>query len=150
MQNSYSDILNFSVSIPLKMGLEDLFSQENPSYVKNTEYVLRGVVCFIGAHYMTYIKQITSNGIIEWRLYDDQNPIKSFENWVDILYYILTLGQQPTLLLYEKLSRKNNQYDINEQLSYTELYSIQKKADDLQSFIDDFEKQQMDTDTSDL
>ena len=29
LQNSYSDILNFSASIPLKMKVPDLFSVEN-------------------------------------------------------------------------------------------------------------------------
>ena len=117
INNSYSDILNFSVSIPLKMRPDEIFNIKNQSYEssrRDTGYILRGVVCFIGAHYMTYLKQLNNNGFIEWRLYNDSSQVQRYRGWIDILNQVMELGQQPTLLIYEKLTPKNMQYDRNE------------------------------------
>jgi hypothetical protein len=42
------------------------------------EYILKAIVCFLGAHYMTYIKDRSEgdkDSIPLWKLYDDYKPI---------------------------------------------------------------------------
>ena len=69
------DILRFSSSIPQRFTLNELFdvTQEN-SQGANDELILKGVVCFLGAHYYTYIK-VKESDIPVWKLYDDHKQI---------------------------------------------------------------------------
>ena len=60
--------------------------------VSKDEYVLRSVVCFLGAHYMTYVKQVGASHNRDgldyepvWKLYDDYKPVAKYQCWKDIL-----------------------------------------------------------------
>ena len=74
--------------------------------VSEEEYILKAVVCFLGAHYMTYIKNKSSmkDGIPVWKLYDDYKPIQIYSSWKDIMEKILEFGTLPTVLIYEKVT----------------------------------------------
>ena len=87
---------------------------------------------------MTYLKQLNNNGYVEWRLYNDSSQVQRYRGWIDILNQVLELGQQPTLLIYEKLTPKNMQYDRNEQVTYSDLVSIFQKQKELQEPVDAF------------
>ena len=52
----YMDTLRFCASIPQKFELSDLFETKSNEKC-NSSYILQSVVCFLGAHYMTYIKK---------------------------------------------------------------------------------------------
>lgn len=69
------DTLKFCTSIPQRFKLTDIF--EINGTVSEDEYILKAVVCFLGAHYMTYIKNKSSSkdSIPHWKLYDDYKPI---------------------------------------------------------------------------
>jgi len=42
--------------------------------------MLKAVVCFVGAHYMSFVKSMQDKRIV-WKLYDDANPILKFDTW---------------------------------------------------------------------
>ena len=65
-QVAYMDTLRFCAAIPQRLRLDELFKvvggdvtdqdRADQMDVSKDEYVLRSVVCFLGAHYMTYVK----------------------------------------------------------------------------------------------
>lgn len=44
---------------------------------------------------------------VEWKLFDDDRPILCYQSWEAVLNYILQYGNLPTLIIYEKVSKKN-------------------------------------------
>jgi hypothetical protein len=63
---------------------------------------LKAIVVFLGAHYMTYVKQII-NGEPKWKCYDDVS-IRFYNNWSDVIVDIIDAGVLPTNIIYEKSS----------------------------------------------
>jgi len=123
------DILRFSCSIPQHFHLSELFDLETTP--KDETYMLKSVVCFLGAHYMTYIKQRnqTEHGIIPfWKLYDDNRQIATFQSWQEILEKMLEFGTLPTVLVYEKKNSVNQHDDLYDKMQSTDLISLDKKA----------------------
>lgn len=51
----YADTLMFATSISQRFQVSQLYS-----HAPDATYSLKGVVCFLGAHYMTFIKHRTS------------------------------------------------------------------------------------------
>lgn len=105
-------------------------------------YILQSVVCFLGAHYMTYIKKKDPNqegSIPVWKLYDDQNPIQIYMSWKEILEKILEYGTLPTVLVYEQLTKNNIDNDTFDKLESRELAQLENRARELQKFIDQYE-----------
>ena len=54
------------------------------------DYVLKAVVCFLGAHYLTFIKKVDSHNKAAWKLYDDEKVL-ILPTWADVIYKVLTL-----------------------------------------------------------
>lgn len=69
--------------------------------------MLKAVVCFVGAHYFSFVKSEQDKQIV-WKLYDDERPIYKFDSWEHVLHNILQNGNLPTLLIYEKKSKLND------------------------------------------
>ena len=63
--------------------------------------MLMGLVCFVGAHYFSFIKSEHNKKIV-WKLYDDDKPIFIYQSWESVMYYILQYGNLPTLIIYER------------------------------------------------
>lgn len=113
-QVPYMDTLQFYACIPSRFCLSDLYEIENnhktgPSEKdtgtdKTPEYILKSVVCFLGNHYMTYIKKHLSDGTPVWKLYNDSYANEIFASWNNVVESMLELGILPTLLIYDKLS----------------------------------------------
>lgn len=80
------DILKFVISIPSRINLTEMFEVSH-----DHRYILKGLVCFLGAHYLTYMKQIV-DGVPLWRLYNDEE-ILTYPRWGDILSKILEFGK---------------------------------------------------------
>ena len=80
------DILKFVISIPSRINLTEMFEVSH-----DHQYILKGLVCFLGAHYLTYMKQIV-DGVPLWRLYNDEE-ILTYPRWGDILSKILEFGK---------------------------------------------------------
>jgi len=155
------DTLRFGAAIPQRLRLQELFDvideDENGEDAKSAsskdDYVLRSVVCFLGAHYMTYVKQITTlsnrDGSLDyhpvWKLYDDYKPVALYQSWKDILEKMLEFGTLPTVLIYERVPQASpwaHAYDAYDKLSVDELYQLYKRAQSLQQFIDQYEAMQ--------
>lgn len=121
---SYMETFHFSISIPMEFNISDMFEVESKESFKamgkkeklvagRTEfdkvdetYILMGLVCFVGAHYFSFIKAMQGNKVI-WKLYDDDKPIFVYQSWESVLYNILQYGNLPTLMIYEKKTDKN-------------------------------------------
>ena len=81
LESSHNDILKFVISIPSRINTNELFESD-----QNQTYVLRGLVCFLGAHYLTYIKHSQV-----WKLYNDEE-ILTFPRWGDVVQKLLEWG----------------------------------------------------------
>jgi hypothetical protein len=86
--------------------LFDITEQPKSDQV-DEQYILKAVVCFLGAHYMTYIKvkEQVADSIPVWKLYDDYKPIQIYASWREIMEKILEYGTLPTVLIYEKVTQ---------------------------------------------
>ena len=89
---------------------------------------MKSVVCFYGAHYLTYIKKRDHEGLPVWKLYDDHRQVQIIYSWKDILDKILDLGCLPTMLTYEKVTPLNCNSDMYDNVTSAELAAIDKKA----------------------
>lgn len=118
--------------------------------VSKDEYVLRSVVCFLGAHYMTYVKQVGAthhkDGSVEyepvWKLYDDYKSVTKYQCWKDILEKILEFGTLPTVLIYERVPHQSpwaHAFDAYDKMNVDELYQLYKRAQSFQQFYDQIE-----------
>ena len=137
------DTLRFCTAIPQKFQLSDLFDIAEMPGVEpaDEQYVLKAVVCFLGAHYMTFIKvkEPGSQSIPTWKLYDDYKPIHIYTHWKEILEKILEYGTLPTVLIYEKVTSQNQDYDMMDAVNVDDLKTLDYRAYNLQKFIDQYE-----------
>ena len=137
------DTLRFCVAIPQRFYLSDLYELTDASEGKNgPEYILQSVVCFLGAHYMSYVKKKgdnTDQSLPMWKLYDDDKPVQIYMSWKEIMEKILEFGTLPTVLVYEKVHPQNTDNDAFDKMSSSELYQLDKRAYNLQKFIDQYE-----------
>ena len=110
-QIGYLENLAFSMSIAPEFNIADMF--ELPESSKSDkepapDYILKGVVCFVGAHYFSFVARLNDQtNQPEWLLFDDYKPIRTYDSWEGVLYYLIAYGNLPTLLLYEKASKAN-------------------------------------------
>ena len=116
--------------------MQDLFCEKEniptPTggrYKNEDPYILKGIICFLGAHYMTFVKQIIDEHPV-WRLYDD-TEITIYQDWTQILNKILEFGTLPTVLVYEKVNEHNNDFDIYDKLNSNQLIDLFAKAREL-------------------
>ena len=127
--------------------MKDLFCEkETPTPTPGRQghedcYILKAMVCFLGAHYMTFVKLIIDEHPV-WRLYDD-SEISIYQDWTQILYKILEFGTLPTVLVYERVTEHNNDFDAYDKLNSNQLIDLFAKARELQDFIDQFEQEAM-------
>ena len=126
------DTLKFCTSIPQKFQLQELFQTDEQQTIGN-EYILKAVVCFLGAHYMTYIKDRsypdkTQQSFPVWKLYDDYKQIEVCICWRDIIEKILDFGTLPTVLIYQKIGTHNQDDDMNDNMSIDHLAELENKA----------------------
>ena len=91
------------MSIATQFSIGEMFLVDPADMLpEDTFYLLKGVVCFVGAHYFTFIRHQSEVQKPEWLLFDDDKPIQAFSSWEAVLNNILQFGNLPTLLLYEK------------------------------------------------
>ena len=123
LEVSYLEALQFSLCISQRFYLKDMYKEqkENVDH-ENPEYILKGVVCFLGAHYMSFVKQEV-DGEAVWKLYDDTN-ISTFRNWPEVIQLIMKLNILPTLLIYEQINEENKNLDKNDGVSERELEDL--------------------------
>lgn len=125
------DTLRFCTSIPHKFQMSELFDIADTGKDQiDEQYVLKAVVCFLGAHYMTYVKvkEEGEQAIPVWKLYDDHKPIQIYTQWKEIMEKILEYGTLPTVLIYEKVTQHNQDYDMQDAVNAEELKQLDIRA----------------------
>jgi uncharacterized protein with ParB-like and HNH nuclease domain len=73
---------------------------------------------------MTYIKKrdyLDSESLPMWKLYDDQNPVRIYMSWKEIMENIIEQGTLPTVLVYEKMNNQNKENSAFDILSASEI-----------------------------
>ena len=115
----YMETFYFSISIALEFNMSDMFevlpkkgaAQSSANGKKEVlkagtefdkvdeKYMLMGLVCFVGAHYLSFIKSELNKKVI-WKLFDDDKPILVYHSWEAVINNILQYGNLPTLLIY--------------------------------------------------
>ena len=92
---SYVDTLTFALSITQQFYLKDLYSgsSSRKDEFNLIKYHLKSIVCFLDAHYFTFVKHIVEedDGRIHvvWKHYDDDKEIMECDDWSDMIYKIL-------------------------------------------------------------
>ena len=77
-QVGFMDNFAFSMSIAQVVKIGDMFelAATSSKTTVTPEYLLKGVVCFVGAHYFSFISQLNEKtNKPEWLLFDDYKPI---------------------------------------------------------------------------
>jgi hypothetical protein len=75
-QIGYMDSFRFSASIATQFAVGDMFLIDPADMqMEDTYYLLKGVVCFVGAHYFTFVRQQSEVAKQDWLLFDDDKPI---------------------------------------------------------------------------
>lgn len=88
---SYLETFNFAVSIPRLLKIEDIFADNDMPQMQFQKYRLKALVCFLGAHYMVFIRHSLDDGYTsEWRLYDDGNNPILRKSWTEVLIQIIS------------------------------------------------------------
>jgi hypothetical protein len=105
--SSPEDVLSLLLSVPLTFSPPDLYNAVGQKKHPKVSYILKGMVCFNGGHYVTYIHNIlskldyvldpiNSNACFqqvnrelrpdtEWTLLDDRHVIQKAGGWKEIL-----------------------------------------------------------------
>jgi hypothetical protein len=101
---TYIETFNFAISIPHLFKIKDMYAEDFSQMTQGREkYRLKGLVCFLGAHYMSFIRHDSEDGNSSgWKLYDDAKDVILYSSWADVLMQIITYKIQPTLLVFEK------------------------------------------------
>lgn len=144
--------LLFWASIPQRFHLQTLYStnadidakpkvSDGTADPSDPEYIMKSVVCFLGAHYMVYIKKKREDGTPVWRLYDDHNPIREFQGWSSVLEEVLA-ASVPTLLVYERVAEDNKNNDANDRVGATFLKQLESRAKSMQKLMDEIQDQE--------
>jgi hypothetical protein len=128
---TYLETFNFAVSIPRVLKIEDIFADNGEGQLQFQKYRLKAMVCFLGAHYMVFIRNDLDDGqSSEWRLYDDGNNPILRKSWAEVLIQIISFQIQPTLLLYEKMGTRESQ---DAYLNFMELNDVYLQAQNLEN-----------------
>ena len=129
----YKDTLMFASSISQRFTTSQLYSQ-----APHADYCLKGVVCFLGAHYMTFIKHRATMGEALWKLYDDSKQIQIFTEWCEVVNKIMSFSILPTLLVYERTRETVSELGTGERLSTEQIAQLVSQAKTLSDFMDQF------------
>ncbi len=93
------NILNFLLSLQNQLKISDIFEIEQRDYAASLDYYsIRSIVCYVGAHYLVFMKASTSS---QWTLFNDSS-IKHFQKWIDVVEYCIDTKCIPTMLVLEK------------------------------------------------
>lgn len=142
-QIRYDEAFKFAMAIATRFCITDLFSVPPADlHAEDTIYRLKSVVCFVGAHYFSFIRHESSiTKKAEWHYFDDDKPIQVFPSWEAVLNNILRFGYMPCLLVYERVEGKLMEYQ-EKPLSQYEVRGLHTLATELQEQNDAFEAAQ--------
>ncbi|MGB1828164.1 MAG: hypothetical protein ACPHN0_08195 [Candidatus Poseidoniaceae archaeon] len=105
---SYMETFYFSISIAMEFNISEMFEVQSKSSVQglggsatssklvegkgndrvDERYMLMGIVCFVGAHYLSFVKAELNRKVI-WKCFDDDKPIFVYQSWESVLHNII-------------------------------------------------------------
>ena len=106
-QVSYEEIIKLLVVLPIEYKISDVFDRQE-DYKDDEVYVLKALVCYLGAHFFTYMSHVTAEGEVKWRLYNDSAEIMEYDHWYEVCYRLVETLTQPKILIYEKFNNENS------------------------------------------
>ena len=128
---SYEDILKILISIPHSYTIGDLYDYKDES--ESGTYVLKAVVCFVGAHYFSFVKQVYDKQPV-WKKLNDDSDIEIYADWTQVILEQMPQKSRPSILVYEKLTEKNQDFDANENLDKESMVNLILEAKKLENF----------------
>jgi ubiquitin C-terminal hydrolase len=87
--------------------LGDIFAclPDSDKNLLKTPYRLVGLVCFYGAHYVSFYREFDSKSYFsypKWKSYDDTH-VEDFYYWKDVIKRCSETIMRPTILFYQKV-----------------------------------------------
>lgn len=129
---SYTETFNFAISIPHVFRIKDIYAEGKNYSLGKTKYRLKAVVCFLGAHYMCFIRYDSAKELNSgWKLYDDGKEVTIYRNWADVINQIINYKIQPTTLVYENIGTSIDSFK-DETLASYELSEVHENAQNLE------------------
>lgn len=94
-------------SIPWEGFIPNFYTEENmqDEAIFKTVYKLQSILLYTGSHYMTIVRVATSlsSQKKEWHLLNDEElRVDGFEQWEDVINYIMQSQSVPTMVIYQK------------------------------------------------
>lgn len=92
-------------SIPWEGFIPNFYTEENmqDEAIFKTVYKLQSIVLYTGSHYLTIVRVATSlsRQKKEWHLLNDEElRVEGFEQWEDVINYIMQSQSVPTMVIY--------------------------------------------------
>lgn len=92
-------------SIPWEGFIPNFYTEENmqDEAIFKTVYKLQSIVLYTGSHYLTIVRVATtlSGQKKEWHLLNDEElRVEGFEQWEDVINYIMQSQSVPTMVIY--------------------------------------------------
>jgi len=99
------DLLKTYVSMNHYFYLDEIYTM--PAWwQERIQYEIRAICCYAGAHYVSIVKSMGSDGKPEWRFHNDEST-EVHREWEEVLRCIIEFRGLPTLLFYQKLERED-------------------------------------------
>ena len=94
------DLFRVLMSFSDPLSLHDFYhvNQQKHPEEKTLHYSISSFVCLSGAHYFTFIGIKNKYYISKWRLLNDTDVSKQFENWGEVVDFCISSKCVPTLL----------------------------------------------------
>ena len=107
-----TELLKVLLSFEDGLRMSHLYKMEwDARAINDKEYNLRAMVCFVGAHYLIFIRERTvpnesklmirsNQSTVKWKLFND-TQIQEFPEWAAVVEYCIDSKCLPTLLIME-------------------------------------------------
>lgn len=145
MTNAY-DIIEILKLIPNLMNLKELFHKIDVPEAKDASYFFKGMICFWGAHYFSYFRDLDSKtGSDCWYLYDD-HKVTNVGSWDSVIGRCINGREKPILLLFEKVEEgpelvtARSKHYLNELIGERQWTATYKKALELDVELEELTK----------
>jgi len=94
-------------SLPWEGFIPNFYTEENmqDEAIFKTVYKLQSIVLYTGSHYHTLVRMAStmSQKKKKWHLLNDEEVrVHGFDEWSDVIQYILESRSVPTLVIYQK------------------------------------------------
>ena len=94
-------------SLPWEGFIPNFYTEENmqDEAIFKTVYKIESIILYTGNHYLTIVRVATSlsGNNKAWHLFNDEElKIDGFQDWQELVQYILQSKSVPTMIIYKK------------------------------------------------